>query len=230
MELHRHLPKFADGVHFITARTFRGARLFSDDRCARYFCETLEAERERLGYHILAFVVMPNHIHLLLWWSDHWIAQYPWIADGHASGYPSLAPRPELLTISKVMWAVKGKSARRILDDLKARQSHESTGIDGVAEGSALGHPINTLMAARAGADEPHHRNWKYKAWQQGAGYDFNVLSRDKALQKAQYIHQNPVRAGLARRAPDYVWSSAGDYAGTPTTHSVRVSPLSLVF
>ena len=229
MELHRHLPKFADGAHFITARTFRGARLFSDDRCARHFCNALESERNQLGFHVLAFVAMPNHIHLLLWWNDDWVNRFPRVTDGNAVGDPHVALRPQPLTISKVMWAVKGKSARQIVDDLKARHSNESAGIDGVAEGSAFGYPIDALTAARTSADEPHHRNWNYKVWQQGAGYDFNVISRDKAIEKAQYIHQNPVRAGLARRESDYAWSSAGDYEGTPTTHNIRVTPLSLV-
>ena len=32
--------------------------------------------------------------------------------------------------------------------------------------------------------------------------------------QKIEYIHQNPVEAGLVFRAEDYVYSSAIDYAG----------------
>jgi len=32
--------------------------------------------------------------------------------------------------------------------------------------------------------------------------------------QKLNYLHQNPVEAGLVFRAEDYVYSSAIDYAG----------------
>jgi len=32
--------------------------------------------------------------------------------------------------------------------------------------------------------------------------------------EKAEYIHLNPVRAGLAERAEDWPWSSVRDYAG----------------
>jgi putative transposase len=32
--------------------------------------------------------------------------------------------------------------------------------------------------------------------------------------QKINYIHQNPVEAGIVYRAEDYVWSSAAQYSG----------------
>jgi hypothetical protein len=42
--------------------------------------------------------------------------------------------------------------------------------------------------------------------------------------EKVQYIHLNPVRAGLARRPEDWRWSSVHDYQGSlnraPTTPS----------
>jgi hypothetical protein len=34
------------------------------------------------------------------------------------------------------------------------------------------------------------------------------------AKQKLDYIHNNPVEAGLVFRAEDYPWSSAWDYGG----------------
>jgi hypothetical protein len=33
-------------------------------------------------------------------------------------------------------------------------------------------------------------------------------------LQKLNYLHQNPVEAGFVEKAEDWLWSSAGDYAG----------------
>ena len=33
--------------------------------------------------------------------------------------------------------------------------------------------------------------------------------------EKVDYIHQNPVRAGLVKRAEDWLWSSAREYSGT---------------
>jgi hypothetical protein len=36
----------------------------------------------------------------------------------------------------------------------------------------------------------------------------FSIFSEDMFMQKVNYIHQNPVRAGLVEKAEDYRWSS----------------------
>lgn len=42
--------------------------------------------------------------------------------------------------------------------------------------------------------------------------YSFSIYSREKLEQKLQYIHLNPVRAGLVEKAVDWRWSSARWY------------------
>jgi putative transposase len=42
--------------------------------------------------------------------------------------------------------------------------------------------------------------------------HDFNIYSEAKFLEKLEYMHLNPVRAGLADRAVDWRWSSARHY------------------
>jgi putative transposase len=182
MQLRTHLPKYNIGAHFLTAKTFQNIPFFREPVCARIFCEELEAARTAYGFHVLAFVVMPDHVHLLLWWDTDRLPD---------------------LTISKVAWAVKGRSARRMVVYLKR-----------VGEGIAFTHPGTLLQSVRKPADRPHHRNWRYKIWQQGAGYDFNVYAPHKLVEKVAYIHANPVRAGLAANPGDYPWSSAVNYAG----------------
>ncbi len=188
MKPRTHLPKYEIGAHFLTAKTFQNTPFFRDPGCALIFCEELEAARVRYGFHVLAFVVMPDHIHLLLWWDIDTLPN---------------------LTISKVAWAVKGLTAKRVVKYLQDR----------LGEGSALTHPgafpySEWLRQVREPQDLPHQRNWRYKVWQQGAGYDFNAYTRYKIQQKVAYIHANPVRAGLAPRPEDYPWSSAINYAG----------------
>jgi putative transposase len=51
--------------------------------------------------------------------------------------------------------------------------------------------------------------------------YPFNLFSRRKAVEKLDYMHLNPVRAGLVARPSDWRWSSAayyerGDDVGVP--------------
>jgi putative transposase len=51
--------------------------------------------------------------------------------------------------------------------------------------------------------------------------YGFNLWSRQKLDEKLEYIHLNPVRAGLVEKAVEWKWSSArwyeiGKSAGLP--------------
>ena len=52
-----------------------------------------------------------------------------------------------------------------------------------------------------------------YHLWERR--FDDNVVVQPAEMQEVvQYIHDNPVRIGLVRRAEDYFWSSARNYAG----------------
>ncbi|BCX02774.1 MAG: hypothetical protein KatS3mg053_0712 [Candidatus Roseilinea sp.] len=188
MKFRTHLPKYEIGAHFLTARTFDRAPFFGDPACARIFCEELEVSRQKYHFCVFAFVVMPDHIHLLLWWDR----------DQHPD-----------LTISKVAWAVKGLTAKRVVKYLQDR----------VDEGTAFVYP--ELRQVIEPQDLPHRRNWRYKVWQQGAGYDFNAYTPAKLSQKVAYIHANPVRAGLASTPQAYPWSSAANYAAGGVGESI---------
>jgi hypothetical protein len=49
--------------------------------------------------------------------------------------------------------------------------------------------------------------------WQKGS-HAVELQTEAMARQRLEYIHQNPVRAGICYRAEDYVHSSAAQYAG----------------
>jgi hypothetical protein len=54
------------GTHFITSASFNRRRLFQTDANAILFLETLQHYRKEGRYKLHAFVVMPDHIHLLI--------------------------------------------------------------------------------------------------------------------------------------------------------------------
>jgi putative transposase len=59
----------------------------------------------------------------------------------------------------------------------------------------------------------PHKGNSHHQVWQEG--YHPQVISTEDMLrQKIEYIHNNPVRAGLVDKAEDWPYSSARDYLG----------------
>jgi putative transposase len=56
------------------------------------------------------------------------------------------------------------------------------------------------------------HEEWKrrhrYSLWGHESNV-FSIFSESVLLEKLNYVHQNPVRAGLVEQAVDYRWSSA---------------------
>ena len=60
-------------------------------------------------------------------------------------------------------------------------------------------------------ATESHSRNKNYQFWQYG-NHPEEIYSTGFMWSKLDYIHLNPVRAGLVEKASHYVYSSASNY------------------
>lgn len=60
-------------------------------------------------------------------------------------------------------------------------------------------------------ATESHSRNKNYQFRQYG-NHAEEIYSEKFMWSKLDYIHLNPVRAGLVVKASDYIYSSAGNY------------------
>src|SRR6266545_1811378 len=86
-----------------------------------------------------------------------------------------------------VLRCVIGITGRRVIDYLKEKKYESSL--------AKLRH-------------EDWKREHKYSLWQQEKNV-FSIFSEGVFMQKVNYIHLNPVRAGLVEKAIDYRWSSA---------------------
>ena len=106
-----------------------------------------------------------------------------------------LTSRPS--TTSNVLRVLKGLTARRVIDYLKEN--------DYLTSLSKLEH-------------QKRDRNHKYSLWQTEKNV-FPIFTESMFMQKVNYIHQNPVRAGLVERATDYRWSSARIWQGCQSTN-----------
>ncbi len=51
-----------------------------------------------------------------------------------------------------------------------------------------------------------------FRFWQEGLGYDRNLQHGNTVTAAIEYIHLNPVRQGLVKKATDWRWSSARWY------------------
>jgi len=90
-------------------------------------------------------------------------------------------------TTANVLRVLKGITARRVIDHLKEKEHFSSL--------AKLQH-------------QERSRNYKHSLWQTERNV-LPVFSEGMFMEKLNYIHQNPVRAGLTDRAEDYRWSSA---------------------
>ncbi len=154
-------------ARYLTCSCFHRLPLFDNDRIKDAFTEQLTLTRQRLAFDLLAWVIMPEHFHLLV------------------------LPR-ESLTISHLLSALKRPFATQVL-----RRWRE------------LDAPILTRLLDRSG---------QLRFWQQGGGYDRNIVSTDELEEKINYIHNNPVRRGLVSKTTDWKWSSARWYEGDHTS------------
>lgn len=53
-----------------------------------------------------------------------------------------------------------------------------------------------------------------FRFWQEGPGYDRNILDRPTLEKMIDYVHLNPVRRGLVDHPRDWKWSSWRQYVG----------------
>ena len=69
-QLHRKLCKRWDipwDAHFLTFSCFQRRAFLSRDRPRQWFLESLERARRKHPFDLWGFVLMPEHVHLLIW-------------------------------------------------------------------------------------------------------------------------------------------------------------------
>ncbi len=145
---------------FLTFSCYRRLPLLQSDWARDIAVEQLALTHDRLGFHLYSWVVMLNHVHLLIW------------------------PDIEIADVRRIMSAYKTRVSKRVLDHMRAEND-----------------PL--LTDARTPQGE-------FRLWQHGGGHDRNIWSKEEFFEKARYLEENPVRAGLADCPEDYRWSSAG--------------------
>ena len=78
-------------ARFLTFSCYHRLPLLSKDRSRRWFADALAAARLKHGFELWAWVIMPEHVHLILW------------------------PRPPVPAISAILQAIKQPVGQRAL-------------------------------------------------------------------------------------------------------------------
>jgi len=144
-------------AHYVTFSCDRRRRLLDLDQPKRIVLGVLDQEIKRINASCVGFVVMPDHVHAIVWF-----------------------PRPGCLSGFMHEW--KRYSSRLIREWYLQQQ-------------------MRYFEEAEFG-----DRFWLPKY------YSFEIESSRKLEEKLDYMHLNPVRAGLVQRAVDWPWSSARWY------------------
>jgi putative transposase len=129
-------------VYHVSSTTHERRPVFRSEAAAKILLEAIDFQRTERAM-VLAFVVMPDHFHLLV------VPRLPW-------------------TISRIMQSIKGYTSREL---------NEAAGMRG--------------------------RLW------QPSFYDKVIRSESQLWACIEYIHENPVKAGLSCEAEGYPYSSA---------------------
>ncbi|MDD4607466.1 MAG: transposase [Patescibacteria group bacterium] len=226
----KNLPKFNDRsyVHFITTKTFENKSIFKNNKCCEILLDEINFYRQKLGFKILGYVIMPDHFHCLIWWD--------------------VDEKPQL-TISNIIKSIKSHSAKEIINYLQTGRRKPSLSPYSKGEGndaSEGSHPperieilcndesnilypsgrIEILYKYASEDSYPPLENeslyllkdykWenigqvhttpKHQIWQKGF-YDFNIFTQKKFEEKLNYIHKNPLSLKI-NNLDNYVWSS----------------------
>jgi putative transposase len=144
-------------AHFVTFSCYRRRRLLDHDQPKRILLGALNAQLARQSATCVGFVLMPDHVHAIIWF-----------------------PEPGQLSLFMQEW--KRQSSLRIRNWY---ESSKFTYLDTIPQ------------------DDPF---WQSKY------YSFEIYAEEKLHEKLDYMHLNPVRAGLANRAVEWPWSSARYY------------------
>ncbi len=153
----------AGNSHFVTFSTYGNRRILGTAVARQIVISQLDAISRKGMVNVSGFVIMPDHVHALLWFVDD-------------SALP------------KVMRIWKGTSAHWL------RRHYETAGPGFV----------DRLRTVRSGREVVCFWQRRY--------YDFNIKGHDKVREKLDYMHYNPVKAGLCGSITDWRWSSARWY------------------
>lgn len=158
----------SDELYFVTLTVIDWIDVFNRREYKDFLVEQLNFCQQEKGLQIYAYVIMPNHIHL--------------IASSKEGGY-----------LSDILRDFKTYTAKKLVQLIRENpsESRKNWMLD---------------LFAKAGQINPFNKNIQF--WQNG-NMPILLYSPEVIDQKINYIHENPVRAGIVEEESSYSYSSA---------------------
>jgi len=156
-------------IHFITATIIDWVDVFTKNTYKDIIIDCLAYCIKEKGMLLYGYVIMSNHIHLIL--------------------------QSKTGRLSDLIRDFKKFTSKNILE--KIINEPESR--------------REWMLERFKKATETHSRNKNYQFWQYG-NHAEEIYSHKFMWSKLDYIHLNPVRAGIVKKASHYKYSSASNY------------------
>ena len=172
--------------HFFTITVVDWVDVFSRKNFRDVVLECLNFCIKNKGMILYSYVIMTNHIHLIIQSEDG--------------------------KLSDLIRDFKKFTAKTILDKI---QTEPESRRDWMLERFKL-------------ATETHSRNKNYQFWQL-SNHAEEIYSEKFMWSKIDYIHFNPVRAGLVSSPQDYIYSSASNYVNGKGIIDVEIVQIPIV-
>ena len=167
--------RFSDSEipHFVTLTLVEWIDLFSRERYKEIIVENLNYCIENKGLQVYAYVIMPNHIHLII------------KSDGDCE-------------LAKIIRDFKRYTAKVLYEKLRSDDAESRK---------------NWLLRVIEEEGRKSSSNERIKVWRH-ENHPVTLETNEMIDDRINYIHENPVRAGICFKATDYKYSSACQYAG----------------
>lgn len=156
-------------VHFITATVVDWIDVFTRKVYRDCIIECLDFCIKNKGMVLYGYVIMSNHIHLIIQSSEG--------------------------KLSDLVRDFKKFTAKQILEKIQLEPESRR----------------KWMLERFQKATESHSRNKNYQFWQYG-NHAEEIYTPEFMWSKLDYIHLNPVRAGIVEKASEYIYSSASNY------------------
>ena len=158
-------------AYYLTLQIVDWVDVFTRQRYRDIVIDSMKFCQRNKNFEIFAYVLMSNHIHLIV--------------------------RANNGNLSDVLRDMKGHTSKEIIASITNDDSYESRG--------------EWMLNRFNHAASKHNRNESYQLWTH-ENHPVVLYSAEFIKEKLDYIHNNPVRAGIVEKPWDYLYSSARNY------------------
>ncbi len=161
------------GTYYLTFQVMDWVDIFTRKIYRDIVLESFEYCRKEKGMLLWAYVIMSNHVHVIL--------------STKNGNLPDFIRDFKRYTATKIIKAISPKVEPR----------------------------ENWMLKRFEFASQKNVRNGEHQFWTH-ENHPVEIFTHDFLMQKLQYIHLNPVRAGLVEKPEEWMYSSARNYSDRP--------------